>query len=1124
MPRQFLSCLFLLPVWVLVASVPCVGTPLTNAPVWFAEGLDFGGQFGTSVAAAGDVNGDGFSDLIVGAPLAGLAEEGWVFLYLGSEDGVASSPTWSVGGEIAGAHLGASVAPAGDTNGDGYGDVIVGAPGYQEGLPSEGRAVLFLGCSSGLSASPTWSARGRQARARFGASVAGAGDLDGDGFDDVVVGAPGAYTCEVEEGRAFVFLGGVAGLSEPAVWTTGGGELGAAHGASVASAGDVNADGYGDLLIGAPGTGLGGMSAGRVCLYLGGPSGPAMIPSWSKIGEQPGSLFGASVAGAGDLDGDGYADIAVGAPGQDTSLKDVGAGFVFSGSTSGPSDGPDWTMLGDTPGSRLGTSIATAGDVDGDGLADLIVGAPGELNDGSATGEVYLFLGAASGLGSSIAWSAMGEVDPSQFGSCVCSAGDLDGDGFGDIVVGAWRRSGGRGEEGAAYAFGGSARPPISIPSWSLSTDVPGGFLGFTMASAGDVNGDGYDDLLVSTPFYSSAQPLVGKVDLYLGSSSGIHGEPVWSQTGNAGYSYYGYSLGRAGDVNGDGFPDVIISAYYGGTNGHGRAYLYAGSPMGLSILPVWTGASRGQNDSYGYSVAGAGDVNGDGYADLIVGAIGCDAPDTDEGKAFLYLGSPGWPSTQAAWVAEGGQELAEFGWSVSSAGDVNGDGFDDVVVGAHRYDCEPGADAGRACVYLGSEGGLSVSPSWVVCGETPGSLFGNTVASAGDTNGDGYSDVIVTAPNLGYVYLFEGSPTGLSSEASWATDIRASQMGWVFDTNVASAGDINADGFGDVLVGDPWRTGGGGRGRAYLFPGSPEGLAEEPVWSAQSSVLGLFGHLVASAGDVNGDGFGDIAVGDPWADQYPPGYGRAYLYLGNGGGGLPRTPGAWTVGGAAPIALRGLSDNPYAFRLRAIGRTPAGRGEVWLDTEVKPLGVPFDGIGIRSGTHRQTESPQAPLGSVASLDELLPPDLQPDTAHHWRERLASSHPFFPRSPWFSPQGNSPSEVDLRTRPAQAADAGTAGDATGPRNLLELDRVSPNPFTDRLHIDFVLHETGDVRVTLIDPSGRRVATLAEGLRVPGRHRVEWDGLDRWGLTSSGIYLLRIEALGETRTLKVARRR
>ncbi len=1096
--------------------------PLTDSPVWAVEGDTFGGNFGVSVATAGDVDGDGFSDLIVGEWKGGAGEEGRAFVFLGSVEGVADEPAWMVAGGVAGAHLGFSVAAAGDINGDGHDDVVIGAPGFHEGAEDEGCVLLFLGSPSGLGTTPSWRFRGRQAAARCGASVAGAGDVNGDGFDDLIVGADGYDAGEADDGRAFLFLGRATGLAESPSWTSDGNRARAGHGASVAGAGDVNGDGYADLLVGAPGSGLPPLLPGRVSLYFGGPSGPSTTASWISHGVQTADAFGASVSGAGDLNGDGYADVAIGAPATDVGAIDVGAVYAFLGSTEGLGSTAAWMVPGDVAGARMGSSVSTAGDVNGDGFADLIVGAPFEQSGGIATGAAFVYLGSALGLGAAHAWTAFGDPDPSAFGNCVGSAGDVNGDGFGDAVVGAWKRHSGRGEEGGAFAYTGSAGPATPDPSWTMDTDFTGGFLGYSMASAGDVNGDGYSDLLVSCPYYNGAEVLIGRVWLYLGSSSGLGSTAAWDKVGALSYAYFGHSIASAGDVNGDGYDDIIIGAYYLDGGGHGRAYVFLGSATGPSTQPAWTATGgRAQNDHFGYSVAGAGDVNGDGYGDIIVGSMGDDNPEEDEGKAFVYLGSPSGPSPQASWTTDGGQAGAELGWSVASAGDVNGDGYSDVIIGAHRTDHLPGGDDGAAYVFQGGPLGLAQAPAWTVFGEVAGALFGNTVATAGDVNADGYSDVLVTAPSYGWVYLFGGSASGLSLDPCWVTETRPSQVGWVFDTNVAAAGDVNGDGFGDVAIGDPWQSGGGGRGQAYVYLGSPSGPGEEPFWNGYSSVHGLFGHVVANAGDVNGDGFSDVAVGDPWADQYPPGDGKAYVYLGNGGGGLPRTPSAWTVGGVSPIALRGLSDNPYSFRLKALGRAACGRGRVRLEYEVKPLGVAFDGSSIRSGSTWQTETPADGIGSVVMLDELIPPDLSPGTPYRWRARIAAESPFFPRTPWFSPQGNSPSEIDLRTRVAASAEVVETEAAGG---AVELRPAMPNPFTERVQLDYTLREPGGVRLTVHDLAGRRIAVLVDGLRPAGRQHVDWDGRSGGALLPSGTYVIRLEAAGCTRFEKITRNR
>src|SRR5262249_53872017 len=171
---------------------------------------------------------------------------------------------------------------------------------YDDGEVDEGRAFLYLGTASGLTAAPAWSAEGNQAGARFGASVSGAGDVNGDGYGDVIVGAPGFDDGQTDEGAAFVYAGSGAGLSSNPIWLMEGDQDGAAFGASVAGAGDVDRDGYADVIVGAPGYDHGEIDEGRAYVYSGSAAGPATTPSWVGESNQAGAAFGASVAGAGD--------------------------------------------------------------------------------------------------------------------------------------------------------------------------------------------------------------------------------------------------------------------------------------------------------------------------------------------------------------------------------------------------------------------------------------------------------------------------------------------------------------------------------------------------------------------------------------------------------------------------------------------------------------------------------------------------------------------------------------------------------------------------------------------------------------------------------------------------------
>ncbi len=287
---------------------------------------------------------------------------------------------------------------------------------------------------------------------------------------------------------------------------------------------------------------------------------------------------------------------------------------------------------------------------------------------------------------------------------------------------------------------------------------------------AGDVNGDGYSDIIVdSYTFDGGLGWAQGRVYVWCGSSSGLPSAPCWTTTGEQGGSYL--STGAAGDVNGDGYGDVIVAAteYSADQTGEGRAYLYFGSASGLMTTPGWMVESNQAGAHLGYGQPAAGDVNGDGYTDVILGAPLFDAGGHDEGAALLYYGGPAGPSTTADSRVEGNQADANFGISVRTAGDVNGDGYADIIVGAHRYDGGQ-TDKGAAFIYYGSATGLKTAPARVIEANQAGAYLGEGAGTAGDVNGDGYSDLIITA--LGYdssytdegaAFVYYGNAGGLS-------------------------------------------------------------------------------------------------------------------------------------------------------------------------------------------------------------------------------------------------------------------------------------------------------------------------------------------------------------------------
>ena len=370
-------------------------------------------------------------------------------------------------------------------------------------------------------------------------------------------------------------------------------------------------------------------------------------------------------------------------------------------------------------------SVSDAGDVNGDGFDDLIVGIsfpPGNGN-GFSSGNAQVF----SGVDGSVLYNFDGDVSGDQFGTSVSGAGDVNGDGFSDLIVGAPRDNPNGLSSGSARVFSGVDGSVL----YTFDGDTSGDRFGQSVSGAGDVNGDGFDDLIVGGPEDSNNGDLSGTVRVH----SGVDGRVLYSLFGDSPNDRFGVSVSGAGDVNGDGFDDLIVGIPGDDNNGasSGSARVFSG--VDGRVLYTFDGDSL--FDRFGVSVSGAGDVNGDGFDDLIVGASGDDPNGLSSGSARVFSGVDG----RVLYNFDGDMSDGEFGSSVSGAGDVNGDGFDDLIVGA-PFD---GDFTGSAQVFSGVDGSVLYNFD----GDDPNTDpsaggFGGSVSGAGDVNGDGVADFIV--------------------------------------------------------------------------------------------------------------------------------------------------------------------------------------------------------------------------------------------------------------------------------------------------------------------------------------------------------------------------------------------
>jgi hypothetical protein len=730
--------------------------------------------------------------------------------------------------------------------------------------------------------------------------VMGPGDLDGDGQRDAIVATTDHDLTAHTGGALFIYRGQAGTLSGTVARALGGASRYEEFGRAFAVA-DLDGDGLLDLVVGAPRADLAATDSGAVRIYPGQRGAFfAERPSRELSGRFASDLFGTGVAVC-DFNGDGRLDLAVGArtaENRDVApiATDQGGVFLFLQRDGGFRDEPDQAVYGVVPAAggvlenrasiQLGTTIA-AGDLDGDGACELVAASTeydrnpdNNTNDGFVLVYRGVRAGGAGSRGGITAAPVRGyanDVDADSggaFGRNLLVV-ELDGDGRAELVVSHHNFDQGTGDNhGAVRVFRGAALPstPVeryALPStadWSYEHDGDGDGFGFQSAAA-DVTGDGVLDLVVG----------------------------------------------------------AIRDEVMGGPNNTGAVFVFPGRS---GALPEATRPTRGVSgfaggDNFGGAVGAVGDLDADGRAEVVAFALVADGFGRDVGAPYLVPGTAfeemggarpiplGFPGVPAGLESGRGADLV---------GDLDRDGFMELVVGNPRDSATRGTSSGSAFVYRGVRGGFERTPSAVIrdfTGHGNQDVFGQAVSRAGDFDGDGFLDVAIVArqedrpetypasyqsdpscaglgaaTDVGAVYVFRGSAAGLVTNEP-AFVFYGAEAGDVIET-VAGGFDFDGDGLGDLAVGSPtWDVTGaanaGGfaivRGRAAV-PGRTLAVCAFDFVHHAAEANAQLGRGLAALGDVDGDGCDDVAAGAPGDDLGTTDQGSVRVVFGFGLGG----------------------------------------------------------------------------------------------------------------------------------------------------------------------------------------------------------------------------------------------
>lgn len=846
------------------AIYPITIDPLSHDPVWRAIG-NYNDELGIVVRGPGDINGDGYDDVLVSGVASGAISdnEGKVNLFFGSPDGPSETPDWEFIGGQGNARLGESLT-AGDVNGDGYMDIFSGSPSYSTYKVGDGVVFGHYSTPDGPLPDPDWFATSYVSYSEFGCKADASGDMNNDGYNDLVVAAYGLQ-------KIYIYLGSAEGLP----WTPSDSITkpypGSTEFGMYMFVANINGDAYSDVVVRNTDP---VNNTPSVLVFYGSAAGVSHTVSASSGAAN--DIY--AIFPAGDVNNDGKDDIMA----NQTEFT-----HLYLGATAGIVE-TCWSYV--TSESNYSQSVYTAGDVNADGFGDVLLYSQYCLNyitppAGTDVGStLMLFLGNEGGLSDFPAWwdatTYITNVN-SEYVYAASTAGDVNGDGFDDFLIGnPWRTHGGFHEGDVELYYGDQLEYDLI-----LNEDIyyRGNINYERFASVftplGDINDDGLDDVAIGTAKYASPYIEQGKVEVFLGDPYGLNMIPVWSYVGPNAYADAGTTICAPGDVTGDGFEDLLIFESFrtGLTLDCGYVMLFKGTASGFEATPARTWSGTFLSGFFGLTTKGIGDVNGDGINDFAISEKGYDGGQTDEGRVLVFYGASPLPPLTPSWTFENNiaYQLLD---RIAGAGDINNDGYDDLLIGSPTFSGAFGG--GIAYAFYGSPSGLPATPSWQRAGLLSGEYYCDNIAHMGDLNGDGYGDIAIgSGENVygvieaaRYIDFFYGSAAGIPLAPSFTI---FDDTTFALQRDPTPIGDYNGDGYPDFIItsysqfdnidyANFPRT-----SMHYVYSGSPDGvLPQKLLLTNPYDNNGGTNYIIYAAGDVNGDGFSDFVSTAPDMDE----------------------------------------------------------------------------------------------------------------------------------------------------------------------------------------------------------------------------------------------------------------